>query len=243
MFDRVTLRASDRDASERFYRLTLAALDIDPSQSDEAAVCWGDLAIAGADASHPPTRHLHLGFVAQSRKQVDAFWRCGVDAGYRDDGPPGVRAQYRPEYYGAFLLDPDGNSAEAVHHTDTRRGGHIDHLWIRVRDLVASEAFYKLIARYTGLRDGRRWEAGVQFRGAWATLSLVHDGLPLTENLHMAFPAPDSETVDEFHHAASAAGAGVCVPPQRLGAHIYAAALRDPDGFSVESVFRDGVTA
>ncbi len=239
MFDRVTLRASDRDASERFYGLLLATLDIAPSHSTQDAIRWDDLAIVCAAADHPPTRHLHVGFVAPSREHVDAFWRAGIDAGYRDDGPPGVRAQYRPEYYGAFLLDPDGNSAEAVHHADTRRGGHIDHLWMRVRDPGASEAFYKLVARYTGLREGRRWDTGVQFRGAWATFSLVHDELPLTENVHMAFPAPDRETVQEFHRAASAAGGGAPVSPRSVDATVYAATVYDPDGFEVESVFRE----
>ena len=51
-----------------------------------------------------------------SRAHVDEFWRAGTEAGYRDDGAPGPRPQYSPDYYGGFLLDPDGNSAEAVHH-------------------------------------------------------------------------------------------------------------------------------
>jgi hypothetical protein len=53
---------------------------------------------------------------------VDEFWRVGTAAGYRDDGVPGPRPQYRADYYGAFLLDPDGNSIEAVHHGALRRG-------------------------------------------------------------------------------------------------------------------------
>ena len=59
-----------------------------------------------------------MGFVATSREQVDAFHRAGIEAGYRDNGPPGVREQYSSEeggrYYAAFLLDPDGNNVEAV---------------------------------------------------------------------------------------------------------------------------------
>ena len=60
------------------------------------------------------TRGLHVGFRAPSREAVDAFWQAGIDAGYRDDGAPGPRTAYGPDYYGGFLLDPDGNSAEAV---------------------------------------------------------------------------------------------------------------------------------
>ena len=61
------------------------------------------------------TRGLHIGFRARDRAQVDAFWQAGIDAGHADDGAPGPRTQYGPDYYGASLLDPDGNSVEAVH--------------------------------------------------------------------------------------------------------------------------------
>ena len=61
------------------------------------------------------TRGLHVGFGAPSREHVDAFWQAGVEKGYPDDGR-GARPQYREDYYGGFLRDPDGNSAEAVHH-------------------------------------------------------------------------------------------------------------------------------
>ena len=57
---------------------------------------------------------------APTREHVHAFWQAGVDAGYRDDGEPGPRPQYRPDYYagyyGAFVLDPDGNNIELVFH-------------------------------------------------------------------------------------------------------------------------------
>ena len=240
MLDHVAIRASDRNASERFYRTTLGSLGIGPDEDGGQSARWGDFLIAAADAEDPPTRNLHLAFVAPSRERVDEFWRTGTDAGYEDEGEPGERPQYTPGYYGAFLRDPDGNSAEAVHHDDVRRGGHIDHLWIRVHDLDASSAFYAVIARHAGLREGRRWDAGRQFRGAWATFSLVADGAPPTEHLHMAFPAPDCQTVEDFHRAATDAGYRERRPPHapedRPGD--YAACVLDPDGNTVESVFR-----
>jgi catechol 2,3-dioxygenase-like lactoylglutathione lyase family enzyme len=241
MFDHVTVRAGDRSESERFYRTVLDALEIEPTQAGEDSVAWRDFRILAAARDYPPTRHLHLAFVAASRADVDAFWQAGIDGGYRDDGRPGERDQYKAGYYGAFLLDPDGNSAEAVHHDDTRRGGHIDHLWIGVRDLPASEAFYTAIARHTGLREGRRWHSGVQFRGAWATFSLVDDGRPATENLHVAFPAPDRTTVDEFHEAARAGGHRSRILPSEGGdgGRVYSGCVEDPDGNWVESVFRE----
>jgi catechol 2,3-dioxygenase-like lactoylglutathione lyase family enzyme len=237
VLDRVTVRASDLASSERFYGAVLGAIGIEPSSSSPGVAEWGDFVLAAADPERPPTRHLHIGFVAPSRGEVDEFWRAGIDAGYEDDGAPGERPEYTPTYYGAFLRDPDGNSAEAVHHADVRRGGHVDHLWIRVRELEATSAFYAALAPHLGLRPGRSWEEGRQFRGAWATFSLVADGTPATENLHLAFPAPDQETVEGFRRAATAAGYGEGDPPA-VRPSAYSACALDPSGTSVESVFR-----
>src|SRR5947208_1167117 len=81
--------------------------------------------IAQATEENPVTRRLHVAFFAPTHGEVDEFWRVGTDAGYRDDGAPGPRPQYSRTYYGSFLLDPDGNSAEAVYHDAQRRCGSI----------------------------------------------------------------------------------------------------------------------
>jgi catechol 2,3-dioxygenase-like lactoylglutathione lyase family enzyme len=239
VFDHVGLHASDQQASVAFYRAVLGALGIQADVDREGLVGWGEFLISPASDERPPTRHLHVGFVAPTREHVDAFWRAGVDAGHPDDGPPGQRTQYSSSYYGAFLRDPDGNSVEAVHHADTRRGGHIDHLWLGVGDVGAAEAFYTTIARHVGLRPGRRTDDLAQFRGAWATFSVVSDGRPRTEHLHIAFQAPDRETVREFYAAATAAGyESNGAPGERPRYHpgYYAAFVLDPDGTNVESV-------
>jgi catechol 2,3-dioxygenase-like lactoylglutathione lyase family enzyme len=239
MFDHITIRVSDLAASERFYRTVLGALGLEPSSASERMVRWREFMIAAPSEERPPTRGLHVGFVAPSREAVDAFWKAGTEAGYPDDGPPGERTQYREDYYGAFLRDPDGNSVEAVHHGDTRHGGVVDHLWIGVRELAPAQDFYDTIARHAGLRPGRRWEDGVQYRGAWATFSVIADGRPPTENLHIAFPASDRETVDDFHAAAVAAGYESNGEPgerARYGPGYYGAFVLDPDGTNVESV-------
>ncbi len=241
MFAHVTLRVADRAASERFYRTVLTVLGIEPTHDTIALIAWDDFALIAADAEHPPTRDLHVGFVAPSRAAVDAFWQSGVAAGYSDDGAPGERTQYRPDYYGAFLRDPDGNSIEAVHHGDTRAGGNIDHLWIGVRDLESAAAFYSTVSRWTGLRPGSRWDGGVQFAGAWATFSLIADGRPPTRGLHLAFPAPDRATVEAFHAGATAAGyRSRGAPGERpaYGAGYFASYVLDPEGTNVESVVR-----
>jgi len=59
---------------------------------------------------------LHIAFTAASRRQVDQFHRAALAAGGTDNGAPGPRPQYYEGYYGAFVLDPDGNNGEAVHH-------------------------------------------------------------------------------------------------------------------------------
>ena len=224
-----------------FYRQVLSAIGIEPTYESEEFLEWDDFSILPAGAGHEPTRHLHIGFVAPSRAEVDRFWQVGIDAGYPDDGAPGER-NYTPDYYGSFLLDPDGNSAEAVHYSDVRRGGHIDHLWIGVADLAAADAFYGAIARHTGLRRGDPWDTGVTFRGGWSTFSLVCDGRPATTGLHLAFPAPDQQTVREFHDAALRAGSrDNGAPGERPQYHrgYFSAYVLDPDGANVESVFHD----
>jgi catechol 2,3-dioxygenase-like lactoylglutathione lyase family enzyme len=116
MFDHVTIRVADRPAAERFYRTVLGTLGIEPSYAGADMIEWDDFSIGAAEADRSPTRHLHVAFVAPSREHVDAFWRAGVDAGYEDDGRPGERPIYHRGYYGAYVLDPDGNNVESVFH-------------------------------------------------------------------------------------------------------------------------------
>ena len=108
MFDHVTIRVSDRGASERFYETVLATIGIAKTYTAEDFAEWNDFSLAQASAERPATRRLHVGFFAASHAEVDEFWRVGTEAGYRDDGAPGLRPEYREDYYGAFLLDPDG---------------------------------------------------------------------------------------------------------------------------------------
>ena len=68
-----------------------------------------------ASGEHP-TENLHVAFPATANETVDAFHRAATEAGYRDDGAPGERTVYHRGYYGAFVLDPDGNSVEVVNH-------------------------------------------------------------------------------------------------------------------------------
>ena len=115
VFDHVKIGVRDAETSKAFYRIVLATLDIPPLWEGEHGGQYANLVVSTNAAPGGP---IHVGFVARSRGEVDAFHRAGVEAGYADNGAPGVREQYSSEaagrYYAAFLLDPDGNNVEAV---------------------------------------------------------------------------------------------------------------------------------
>jgi catechol 2,3-dioxygenase-like lactoylglutathione lyase family enzyme len=239
VFDHVTIRVTDRAASERFYETVLAAIGCKKGWSDENLAEWStfSLMVASASEEKPATRRLHLGFGASSHEQVDEFWRAGVEAGYTSDGEPGPRPEYGDDYYGGFLLDPDGNSAEAVHHDEVRGEGPIDHIWMRVADVAAAKAFYEKVGRHAGFEVTFDSSERVQFRGQAATFSVVA-GEP-TENVHLAFPAATNEAVDAFHASLTEAGYRDNGPPgERPVYHrgYYGAFVFDPDGNNVELV-------
>jgi catechol 2,3-dioxygenase-like lactoylglutathione lyase family enzyme len=117
--------------------------------------------------------------------------------------------------------------------------GCIDHLWIRVRDPQASRRFYATIAPHAGLRLSHDEPDRVQFSGSDYSFSLVRDERPLTEHVHIAFPAQDDATVRAFHAAALAAGyVDNGGPGERAIYHpgYYGAFVLDPDGHNVEVV-------
>ncbi|HUE27409.1 MAG TPA: hypothetical protein VMP89_11600, partial [Solirubrobacteraceae bacterium] len=127
---------------------------------------------------------------------------------------------------------------EAVH-TDREPDGRVDHLWIRVHDPAASRRFYMTIAPHAGLRIGVDNPDHVQMVGADFSFSLIDDQRPLTEHVHVAFPAQDDATVRAFHAAALAAGyEDNGAPGERAIYHpgYYGAFVLDSDGHNVEVV-------
>jgi catechol 2,3-dioxygenase-like lactoylglutathione lyase family enzyme len=115
VFDHVKIGVRDWDASLSFYKTVLEPLAIPPLWQSDHGAQFANLVLS---SESEPSGPVHIGFVAESREQVDAFHKAGVDAGYRDNGAPGVREHYSSaeagRYYAAFLLDPDGNNIEAV---------------------------------------------------------------------------------------------------------------------------------
>jgi catechol 2,3-dioxygenase-like lactoylglutathione lyase family enzyme len=235
--DHITIRVSDREAADRFYDTVLQTIGIERGRRHDEYTVWaGQFSLAAADPDHPVTRNLHLGFGAASRELVHAFWQAGTEAGYRDDGAPGPRPEYGDDYYGGFLLDPDGLSAEAVHH-ETAAQRVIDHLWVRVSDLQAAKAFYERAAPFGGFRLNRERPDRVQFTSPDDSFSVVQAGEP-TQNLHIAFEAHDNAVVDAFHAALTTAGYVDNGPPGERHYHTgyYGAFVLDPDGNNVEVV-------
>ena len=116
MFDHVTLKVSRFSKSAGFYRAALTPLGLE-AQIDEAAKSAGfgpkgsvGLWLAEAPGAGP----VHLAFKAGDRAAVAKFYEAAMAAGGKDNGKPGLRADYGPGYYAAFVIDPDGNNLEAV---------------------------------------------------------------------------------------------------------------------------------
>jgi catechol 2,3-dioxygenase-like lactoylglutathione lyase family enzyme len=125
MLDHIGFSVSDYERAKEFYVRALAplgygvAMEVTEEETgDYAAAGFGangkpDFWISGHGAINIP---VHIALVAKDRATVDAFYQAAIAAGGTDNGPPGIRAHYHPNYYGAFVRDPDGHNIEAVCH-------------------------------------------------------------------------------------------------------------------------------
>jgi catechol 2,3-dioxygenase-like lactoylglutathione lyase family enzyme len=117
MLDHIYVPASDLAASRSFYEQALAPLGVEVLIARPGVVGFGANGKPEFFLREGPARDVvHVAFAAADRPTVDAFHAAGLAAGGRDNGSPGVRAVYHPNYYGAFVLDPDGHNVEAVCH-------------------------------------------------------------------------------------------------------------------------------
>jgi predicted lactoylglutathione lyase len=124
MLDHAGFPVSDYKNSKAFYEKALAPLgyvlvmEVQQDQNDSPAAGFGangkpDFWIGGEGGLNKP---IHIAITAKDRAAVDAFHRAAIAAGGKDNGAPGLRAHYHPNYYGAFVLDLDGHNIEAVCH-------------------------------------------------------------------------------------------------------------------------------
>jgi catechol 2,3-dioxygenase-like lactoylglutathione lyase family enzyme len=121
VIDHLTVGVSDLEQSRRFYRAALAPLGFEEFGPWREGIRELTFGIDGADdfaisREYPVGPGVHIAFAADRREQVDAFHEAAIAAGGTDNGAPGERPEYSEGYYGAFVLDPDGNNVEAVHH-------------------------------------------------------------------------------------------------------------------------------
>jgi catechol 2,3-dioxygenase-like lactoylglutathione lyase family enzyme len=122
MLDHMTFRVADLERTRTFYSAALAPLGyrlaFDQTHDGVRILGYacGDQTDTWFVAATPPTTGCHLAWQAPDREAVDAFHAAALAAGGRDNGAPGLRPHYHPDYYGAFVIDPDGNNVEAVCH-------------------------------------------------------------------------------------------------------------------------------
>lgn len=125
--DHVGINVSDYARSKAFYQRVLGAMGMEFVMEYGTAGGFGrdnkpDFWISQGKASYQTERHLealtpiHVCFAARSAQDVDAFYRAAMELGAKDNGAPGLRPEYHANYYGAFVLDPDGHNVEAAFH-------------------------------------------------------------------------------------------------------------------------------
>jgi catechol 2,3-dioxygenase-like lactoylglutathione lyase family enzyme len=124
LIDHIQLVVRDLSASRRFYGAVFEAIGI-PIAGEGDDYFWADELFISTPESEAAAGELtgrhHLAFQAEDRAMVDAFYEAAMANGGRDNGAPGERPKYHPGYYGAFVLDPDGNNVEAVYHGEAQR--------------------------------------------------------------------------------------------------------------------------
>ena len=118
IIDHIGLAVSDYERSRRFFTQALAPLGINLVMEVQG---WAGLGKDGKPelwfGTHTRTQApMHIAFKADSREQVRSFYQAALAAGGTDNGPPGIREIYHPNYYGAFVISPDGHNIEAVCH-------------------------------------------------------------------------------------------------------------------------------
>lgn len=125
MLDHIGFPVSDYERSKAFYKAVLEPLGLRLLMERDLSDYDGPAGYAGFGAERPQfwigtgkvlSGRLHIAFAAADRAQVRAFYEAAIKAGAKDNGPPGLRPHYHANYYGAFVLDPDGHNVEAVSH-------------------------------------------------------------------------------------------------------------------------------
>ncbi len=266
MFSHFTLGTNDLARAERFYSALMPTL----GQSFlEAPPQHGYAMFGPNDRRHPHlficrpfdglpatwSNGFHIAFNVAGKEMVDQFHAAALAHGGYDEGAPGLRSIYAPDYYGAYVRDPDGNKLQAVCYLNGRKAGPtgdvISHITIGHADPERARLFYTAILDPLGIVDipeeGDASSSGFGLQGFRTPIVYVQppfDGRPASfgNGTHTAFKAARRDAVDRFHAAALAHGgtcAGAPGPRPQYSANYYAAYVLDEVGNKLQAVCRE----
>ena len=259
MFSHITVGSNDVTRAKAFYAAALEPLGMTAAHDFDDAVAYEApggsrfrLWVLAPYDGLPATwsNGAHLALVAPDAAAVDAFHAAAMATGGIDEGPPGPRPHYAPDYYAAYVRDPDGNKLQAVHYGEGRKAATDDemvsHVTLGSNDLARSGKFYDALLEplgYTRVEDEEEAFAyGVAgTKVPWFFIHLPFDGRPASwgNGTHVAFLAPSRAAVDAFHVAGLDNGAQDEGPPglrPQYSKSYYGAYLRDPDGNKLQAV-------
>jgi len=116
IFDHIVLAVSNQKKSKEFYLRALTPLGISFVRDDVECSGFGtsNKPSFWICEENPVQKPMHIAFIAENRKAVDAFYEAAIIAGGKNNGEPGIRNHYNPNYYSAYIIDPDGHNIEAV---------------------------------------------------------------------------------------------------------------------------------
>ena len=264
MFTHFTFGTNDRPRTEAFYAAVLPTLGLKLVKSVEGFFAYArDEAEPPWIVINPPfdglpatwSNGFHVALMASDEAAVQAFHAAALGAGGSDEGTPGLRPEYAPDYYAAYVRDPDGNKLQAVHYGDGRETGPcadvISHVTIGSNDLERAQGFYEVLLAVLGLvrlpaeetpgEDLAFGQVGTQLPVLY--LQKPFDGRPATwgNGTHLSFDAENRAAVRAFHETALAQGGSDEGPPglrPRYHADYYAAYIRDPEGNKLQAYCR-----
>jgi len=265
MFSHFTLGSNDLKRSENFYAALGPTMGLTKIHVDRDE---GYLSLRRRDGSPPPLNicrplddrpatagnGFHIAFMANDQETVERFHETALAHGGHDEGVPGLRSIYAPDYYAAYIRDPDGNKLQAVWYRDGRKvfatGDLISHITIGHANFERERAFYTAVLGTLGMEElpDEAYEslAGFGFPGFQTPIVYVQrtfDGKPASfgNGTHVAFKADSREAVDRFFAAAIKCGGrseGEPGPRPHYSAHYYGAYVRDAVGNKLQAVCR-----
>ena len=119
MIDHITIQVKDLEKSRKFYEKVLAVIGYEEVLTNEQKTMYGFgpageplFEIVQESQEYPAQTKLHYAFKADNKEQIDLFYKIALENGVKDNAPPGPRPHYTPNYYAAFVIDPDGNNVE-----------------------------------------------------------------------------------------------------------------------------------